>query len=288
MLPNANDINYFIELYKVKNISRASERLGVSQPSLSIALKRLEDKLEVKLFNRSKTGAVPTKEADLIYKDIEDLANQWNLLRNKAKAASQELKGHLRIGVHPSVALHTTPLWLKTFLHKNTGIEFSFVHDLSRKITEQIISFKVDLGFVINPTKHPDLVLKKLFKDEVTFRSSKKLKKENHTIAIYDPSMNQSQTLIRNASKKGIDFKQHIHSSSLELIENMVSNGVGVGILPKRVCKSDYLTPFKGVKPFQDELYLAYRADIYKNKAFDELLEHIKENFQSININYNK
>lgn len=279
MLPNASDINYFIELYKVKNISRAAERLGVSQPSLSIALRRLEDKLEVKLFNRSKAGAFPTKEADLIYKDLEDLSDQWSRLKHKTKSASQDLKGHIRIGAHPSVAMYTTPVWLKSFIHKHAGIEFSFVHDLSRKITEQIISFKLDLAFVINPIKHPDLVLTKILEDEVTFRASKKIK-NNCSVVIYDPAMTQSQSLLSKAHKKGIVFDQHIQSSNLELIEIMVSKGVGIGVLPKKVCKSSFEEPYPQIKAYSDELYLVYRADTFKNKAFSTLLTHIKASFK--------
>jgi len=278
MLPNQTDIEYFIELYKVKNISRAAERLGVTQPSLSIALKRLEDKLELKLFNRSKSGAIPTKEADLIYRDLEDLSDQWKRLKHKAKSASHDLKGHLRIGAHASVAIYTSKEWLKTFSSKYPEIDFTFNHDLSRKITEEIISFKLDLGFIINPIKHPDLVLIKILEDEVTFRSSKKLKSSNSTL-IYDPTLTQSDNLIRSANKKGITFNQHIQSSNLELIESLVSTGIGVGILPKRVCKTNIIETYDKIKPFKDELYLVYRADTFKNQSFLTLLDHIKSSF---------
>lgn len=277
-LPSPADLKYFLETYNVKNISRAAERLGITQPSLSLSLKRLEDLLTVKLFARSKSGVEPTKEGDVLARDVEKLLNEWARIGDKAKDANHSVKGTVRLGCHSSVALYAVKPWIKSLTSKYKELEVSFAHDLSRKILEQVVSFKLDLALVINPASHPDLVIKKLVDDEVSLRVAKTKTVDRSTL-IYDPALIQVQTLLNSLKKKKITFDRHITSSDLELVEHLTSLGVGVGMLPGKVCKSNMEFFDKSIKPFKDQLCLVYRADLPKTKSFEVVLEEIKKSF---------
>lgn len=278
MLPSSTDLQYFIELYNVKNISRAAERLGITQPSLSLSLKRLEDVLDMKLFIRSKSGAKPTKEADLLAKDIEKLLDDWRRVGEKAKDATELIKGNIKIGCHASVALFAIKPWIKNLVTTYKDLEISFEHDLSRKVLEQVVSFKLDMAFVINPVQHPDLVIMPVLKDEVALRKVKG-KKVDETTLIYDPALTQAQTLLQTLKKKNIVFKRHITTSNLEFAEHLISLGLGVGILPGKVCKTPMVEFNSQIKPFKDQLCLIYRADLPKTKSFEVVLSAIKAGF---------
>ncbi len=278
MLPNPSDLKYFLELYNVKNISRAAERLGITQPSLSVSLQRLEELLKIKLFVRSKSGVHATREADVLAKDVEILLSDWQRIGDKAKGATLSVAGNIKVGCHPSVALYAVDLWVNPLLTKNKDLEITFVHDLSRKILEQVISFKIDIGLVINPVSHPDLVILKLIDDQITLRCSKKIKFDKSTL-VYDPALAQVQSLLQVLKKKKIEFKRHITTSSLELVEKLTSEGVGVGILPLKVCKIDLDIFDKNIKSIKDELCLIYRADLPKTKSFEVTLDEIKKAF---------
>lgn len=268
MLPSSTDLQYFIELYNIQNISRAAERLGITQPSLSLSLKRLEDVLDLKLFIRSKSGAKPTKEADLLAKDIEKLLDDWTRVGEKAKDATHLVKGTVKIGCHASVALYAVKPWIKKLMADYKDLEVSFSHDLSRKVLEEVVSFKLDMALVINPVQHPDLVITHLLSDEVTLRKLKG-KKVDETTLIYDPALTQVQTILQNLKKKKVEFARHITTPNLELAEHLVSLGVGVGVLPGKVCKAPMVDFNSSIKPFQDKLCLVYRADIPKTKSFE-------------------
>ncbi len=278
MLPSASDLQYFMELYKVGNISRAAERLGITQPSLSLSLKRLESTLDVKLFIRSKSGAKPTKEADLLIKDVERLLDDWARVGEKAKDATVLIKGNVKIGCHASVALYAVEPWFKKLMTTYKDLDISFEHDLSRKVLEQVVSFKLDMALVINPTPHPDLVIRPLLKDEVTLRKVRGKKVEESTL-IYDPALTQVQSLLQTLKKKKIEFTRHITTSNLEFAEHLVSLGVGVGVLPGKICKSEMVDFDKSIKPFKDQLCVVYRADISKTKSFEVVLGAIKSGF---------
>ena len=141
-----------------------------------------------------------------------------------------------------------------------------------------MISFKLDLALVINPVSHPDLVIKKVLSDEVTLRTAKGKSIDTSTL-IYDPALTQVQTLLRSLKKKKVTFDRHITTSNLELVEHLTSLGVGVGVLPSKVCKSNMVVFDKSLKPFKDELCLVYRADLPKTKSFEVVLEEIKKSF---------
>ena len=277
-LPNPADLHYFLEAYNIKNISRAAERLGITQPSLSLSLKRLESLLDVKLFARSKSGVEPTKEGDILAKDVEKLLNEWGRIGDKAKDANKTVKGSVRIGCHESVAMYAVKPWIKNLTKKYEELDVFFHHDLSRKVLEQVVSFKLDLGLVINPVPHPDLVVRKLINDKVTLRKAKG-KAVNTSTIIYDPSLVQVQSLLVALKKKKHFFSRHITSPNLEFIEQMTNLGLGVGILPSRVCKSSMEVFDKSIKPFKDELCLVYRADLPKTKSFEVVLDEIKKAF---------
>lgn len=281
MLPSASDLQYFIELYNIKNFSRAAERLGITQPSLSISIKRLESSLDLNLFNRSKSGAIPTKEADILAKDVEFILSLWMQVGEKAKDVTQTVRGNIKLGCHQSVAMYAIKPWINGLLEKYQDLSISFEHDLSRKILEQVVSFKLDLGLVINPVQHPDLVIKPILKDEVTLRVVIN-KTYNKKTIIYDPALMQVQSILKRLKSKNIVFDRHITTSSLELINQMTELGLGVGVLPGKVSSLKLQEFNSSIKPFKDELCIIYRADASKTKSFEVILEAIKRSFKSV------
>lgn len=267
MIPSPSDLSYFHVIAETLNLSRASERLGVVQPTLSQSLKRLEDTIGKALFIRGSNGLVLTKVGEEFLVKSKALLADWERLTKNLADLDETPSGKYVLGLHPSVALYS----LKYFMPKLMGLkqlEISLVHGLSREITEMIVSRKVDVGLVINPIKHNDLILKKICSDRVGFWSAPGADK---TALIYEPSLQQSQILLRKKN----DFQRFLTSSSLEVIGDLVENGVGVGILPERIARRYYkLKPAADIW-FTDELYLAYRADQTKTAGLKAITEAI-------------
>jgi len=196
------------------------------------------------------------------------------------------IKGRYSLGVHPSVGLFTLGTFLPGLLAKYKELEFRLVHDLSRKITEEIISFKIDFGIVVNPISHPDLVIREIYKDEVIFCRSKKLTSNNDlesdcNVLLMDPDLIQSQDLISKVSRKRFPFKRTITSSNLEIIKKLILSGSGIGILPTRVAGED-LKKLENLSlgdfpKFSDRICLIFRADAQKAKAARKLEQYIFE-----------
>lgn len=277
MLPAAQDLTYFLEVAKTLNFSRAAERLGVTQPSLSVAVQRLEHELGVKLFIRSKRGVQLTDAGLRMSRRVQELLESWSKVRGEAREMVEEVSGHFVVGCHSAVARYTLPLWLAPFLQEHPHLTFEFRHDLSRKITEQVISFQIDFGIVVNPTSHPDLVIKELLKDEVSVWTHRD-GALNEDVLIYDPSLLQSQSIV--GKLKALGNVRHIHTPSLEVTLALAESRAGLAILPGRVAemaKEKMKLHNKKLPSFQDRICFVYRADQPKTKARREIAAFIEK-----------
>lgn len=257
---NASDLRYFLEVARTLNISRASERLGIGQPGLSQSIRRLEAQMGTLLLNRYKTGVQLTPPGIRLATKGAQLLEQWTKLKEDVLASHSEIEGKYILGCHPSVALYSLPAFFRDLIAKNPKLEIKLAHGLSREITEDIVSFRVDFGIVVNPIRHPDLVIRELCRDKVCFWVAKNCEKD---VLIYDPKLIQSQFVIEQATKRGCAFKRHIESSHLEVIGALAEAGTGVAILPERVGKRHpRLTRYRAELPsFEDKICLAYRMD---------------------------
>ena len=167
----------------------------------------------------------------LIFKIGERMLLEWERDTRMIAQGQTEPMGRYTIGVHSSVAQYTLSGFLPSLLEKYPELEFELIHDLSRKITEQVISRECDIGLVINTIPHPDLVIHKLLIDEVTLFKHPAYKGD---VFILDPALKQSQSILKNI-RKVFEYKREIHSSSLGVIRDLCENKAGMAILPSRV-----------------------------------------------------
>lgn len=293
MMPSPAELQYFVEVAGTLNVSRAAERLGISQPTLSLAIQRLEAGFGTPLLIRTKSGVRLTHAGTKLVAQARGLLHEWEKIRSDALKDEAEIRGRYVLGCHPSVAMYSLPLFMQSLLEENSSLEIKLVHDLSRRITEDVISFKVDFGIVVNPWEHPDLIIKPLWKDEVSLWVSKKPSElqdpdSGKAVLICDPDLVQSQSILKQLSKKGMNFQRTITSSNLEVVTSLVEANAGVGVLPGRVAarvKSMGLKPLNQDGPkFQDRICLVYRADAQKSKASRLLARSIE---QSLNPDTN-
>jgi len=277
MIPSHFDLSYFLEVATTLNISRAAERIGISQPSLSMSLKRLEAVVGAPLLIRAKSGVQLTKAGQFLAQRGKNLLQDWEAIKAGALEQTDGLAGRFSLGCHVSVAAYSLPAFLPKLLKQYPQIEIQLAHDLSRKITEAVISHQMDFGIVVNPVSHPDLVIHELCEDKVTVWD--RTGKYGDTL-IFDPNLNQAQFIVQKLEKKGVRFSRTLTSGSLEVITELASAGAGTAILPTRVATN----PRAGLKPcgpaapsFADRICFVYRADAQKSNAARAVVQAVKE-----------
>jgi DNA-binding transcriptional LysR family regulator len=283
MIPSPYDLKYFCEAATTLNMSRAAERLGISQPSLSLAMQRIEESIGAKIFFRSKRGLALTQAGKQLLSHTNSLLDAWSQVKSQALASTQEIQGRYVIGCHTSVALYSLGGFLPKVLRDHPRLDIKLVHDLSRKITESVISSTVDIGIVVNPVKHPDLIITKLANDDVTLWRSESLRDRNTSDLrlIVDPDLLQTQVVLKKSAKIGIRTDRTIETKSLEIAADLTAHGCGIGILPTRVAEraTKPLEKIKQAPTFRDEICMVVRSESKNVAAVRYLMSSIKESF---------
>lgn len=285
MLPSSAELEYFLEITNSLNLSRASERLGISQPSLSLAVKRLEQSVGANIFIRHKHGVTLTQAGKQLLLHVRQLLQYWEKTRSQALASQQEIQGYFTLGCHPTIAMNMISKFLPDLLEKYPQLEVHLKHDISRKIMEQVINLSIDIGIVTNPLKHPDLIIRKLRNDEITFwvgPGSRKIQNisSKQAVLLCDPALTQTQALLMKCKKVNISFGRIITTDSLEVVANLTAKGCGIGILP--VCIAESMSPQKlkripSAPAFVDELCLIYRNENRNVQAVQAIINAIKD-----------
>lgn len=260
MIPAPADLTYLIEVADTLNLSRAAERIGISQPSLSLAMQRLENAVGAPLLHRSQRGVRLTQAGRQLLASSREMLQLWDTVRSRTLASVSEVTGQYTIGAHPSVAIYALPLAVAKLMSRFPQLEIRLQHDLSRRILEQVVQMRIDIGVVVNPSPHPDLVLRPLCEDKVTLWRSRS--DANTSIFIYDPDLLQAQSIVSRLKRSDFKFQRTIHSSSLEVIAQLTRSGVGVGVLPTRVARQiGGLVAVPSAPVFYDKVVLAYRVE---------------------------
>jgi len=234
--PSFSDLQYFLEVFEYQSLTKASQRLGITQPTLTQVLKRLESYFGVMLFHRDKKGVRPTESASVLAQEALELMSRWSEIKKIVTAHEKEVIGVITLGAHEAVADYTLPYFLGMLGQDYPRLEIRIKNGLSREITEDIIGHKIDIGLVINPIRHLDLVIRPLFSDKVHFWQSQNESSHND-ILICQPQLLQTQSLLKKIERKQ-QFKKTIAINQLSTIARLVDQGVGIGIIPERVVQN--------------------------------------------------
>jgi LysR family transcriptional regulator, cell division regulator len=287
MLPSAAELEYFLELSTSLNMSRASERLGISQPSLSLAVKRLEGSVGTVLFIRHKHGVTLTQAGKQLLLHVRQLVGYWEKTKSEALASQHAVQGYFTLGCASTIAVYLVSEFLPDLLEKHPKLELHLKHDISRKITEKVINLSIDIGIVVNPWKHPDLIIRKLCDDEVTFWGSKGQRgiqniDSEQAVIICDPDLIQTQWLLKQMKQSGINSERIVTSNSLEAVASLTAKGCGLGIIPTRVVGAMYPDTLKKIPEmpvYSDEVCLIYRNENRNVQAIQTIIDMVKESF---------
>lgn len=285
MIPSPTDLMYFLDVANLLNLSRAAESLGISQPSLTLAMRRLEECVGTEVITRHKRGVTLTKAGKQLLAHTRLLLQQWDMIKSETLASQNEIQGCFTIGCHTSVGIFALPRFLPDLLEKNPMLEIKLKHDISRKITEKVINLSVDVGIVVNPVRHPDVVIKRLDTDRMTLWHSQTERDINNFVSgrahiICDPELLQVQMILKKLKQQGIHYKHLIATTSLELIADMTNSGCGIGILPAHIAATRNLIRIAKAPYHDDEVCLIYRGENRNVKGIQTITDAIKAGFK--------
>ena len=240
-------LEYFQMASRLKNITRAAQRLRVSQPNITVAIKKLEAELGVQLFDRSQKqltltpeGKVFLKRIELALRNIEDAVLEVNDYKHLQK-------GTIKIGIPPMMGAYLFPKVFSGFRHLHPNLDVLLYEEGSLTIREKLESDELDFGIIIVPESTPNLNVLKMSRNQLMVCVSKNsplADKDEITpadIADADLIMLKEGAYSREVvqsklSALKISPRTVLESSQIVTIKGLVAHQVGIAFLLDFIC----------------------------------------------------
>jgi DNA-binding transcriptional LysR family regulator len=244
-------IQAFSVVARVGSFRKAAIQLRRTQPSISRAVKILEDVLGQTLFLRTQKGVrlTPAGIALLEFNSRigVELGKVEHRLRAETNPGAQGLSAKVFVGSYESHAIRMWPYFIRKLADKHPHISISLKTDCGgEKMLEMVRSSELDIAFTISPRPHPAMIHQEIYSDQFAIYGPSKIKKSITMtdlrkfpfILVPSASYGDGQRLDQLAWKTGLLSKQTIHElDSFEAAKEFISAGVGVGLLPRWVAK---------------------------------------------------
>lgn len=240
-------LSYIVAVDKYKNFGIAAENCRITQPTLSMQIQKLEEQLEVTLFDRSQQPVKTTKIGEKIISQARIVLNESQRIQDIINDDKGEAKGEIDIGIIPTLAPYLLPLFIKKFSQKHPLLQIK-IHELqTHEILNQLESNTLDLGLLVTPIESEKLITTALFYEPfLVYTSDKNIISQKSKIQQSDLNSSdlwllteghcfRDQTLaVCKSRKKNVDDKRNVRfeSGSLETLKSMVDEEDGFTLLP--------------------------------------------------------
>jgi len=284
------ELRYIVALAHERHFGRAAEKCFVAQPTLSVAVKKLEDELGVVLFERGSGEIRATPVGEIIVHQAEKVLGEAARITELAQSAGDPLVGPLRLGAIHTIGPYLFPS-LVPLLHRRAPRMLLYLHeDFTARLVERIKAAELDVAIVALPVNEPGLVAQPVYDEafrvlvpadhpwagEVAIDA--KLLTEQPLLLLGRGNCFRDQVLDLCA-QAGAGGPQVVEGSSLETIRLMVASGVGLTVMPAsavdRLAENDSLLrarPFLPPQPSR-RVGLLWRASFPRFQLIDLLRE---------------
>ena len=238
-------LKIFASVYKNKSFTRASEKLHISQPTISEHIKNLENSLDCRLFDRMGRTILPTAEADVLYPKALKLLDDLERIQEEVSATGVGIKGRILIGASTIPGAYILPRKAHTFKQQFPETVFEVLIEDSKKITEMVLNHDLLCGIVGARMESEKINYTPLIEDELVLVAgrdigSKKVIKPQELLSlsflIREKGSGTRQTLEDYLGKKNISTGNlHIVATlgSTSAIKQALKAGLGVSILSR-------------------------------------------------------
>ena len=277
----------FQEVARRGSLTAAARVLGQSQPTLTAAMQRLERELGTTLLLRGRSGVSLTDTGRALARDAEQILGLVAQAEQRIRGLEDHETGRFTLGCHESLAAYFLPSFMRDLSTDLPGIELTLWNGSSAMVRDAVIARDVHFGIVVNPTPHPDLVLVEMFDDAVDFftagSTARSLAAAHERIRqgplIHAGRVTESRTLIGKLEGEGVVCARQLSCGDFELVKALVLEGIGVGILPRRVAGYGAGKGLSRLHPqlpnFPDRIHLVFRGDLHRTRGATRLKDAI-------------
>lgn len=239
-MANLNLYKFFCAVAEEKNISKASEKLFVSQPAVSFSIRELEKELNQQLFVRKSKGVELTAFGKILYSQIKDCVDKFDKIEQMAFRFSKLDQGILRIGACTSNVNQILMEYLTEFAKKYPNVQIVMERDNDDRLLQRLTENSLDMIFVDKSDKIDDFKIVKTFDVDYQLLGNKKFKEKyveedvdlkNFPVSdLIVPSVNNGSrtTINKFFANNSIKFEPKYELDSYILLYDFVKKGFGI------------------------------------------------------------
>jgi LysR family hydrogen peroxide-inducible transcriptional activator len=295
------ELRYIVALHQTGHFGKAADRCHVSQPTLSIAIKKLEDELEVALFERSRNQVRATPLGLKIVEQAQTVLEQANQIRDLADQGKDPLGSRLSVGAIFTVGPYLFPCFVPELHKLAPGMPLYIEESYTAVLREKLRGGELDTIIIALPFTEPDVVTQPLYDEPfvVVMPGDHPLAKQEHipqralaqeTVLLLgeghcfrDQVLAACPALRTSLSNADAQLQSVVEGSSLETLKHMVASRLGITILPLSAAQiAPYGQGTLAIRPFTEPaprrtVALAWRASFPRHRAIDVVSQAIRQ-----------
>ena len=261
------ELRYIVAVAQEKHFGRAAQRCNVSQPTLSIAIKKLEEELSVPLFDRSSNEVITTEAGERIVAQARRVLDEADVIRRLASQEQNELDGTFKLGLIFTVAPYLLPKLILSLRDIAPNMPLVLEENYTHMLTEALKRGELDAIVVAEPFQETGIVTEQLY-SEPFFVIVPKDHPFEELDAVTQHELAQEQVLLLT---EGNCMRDNVLDNCNELAAKQKINGLAISVLPATaLTENDHMLfsiiPFAGEAPSR-RVVLAYRRNFVRPKA---------------------
>ncbi len=289
-------LEYIVAVDTYRHFGKAAEACFITQPTLSMQIKKLEEDMEIIIFDRSKQPLIPTDIGQRIIEQARIVLKQAEEITNIVKDHKHQVSGMLRIGIIPTLAPYLLPIFIGEYKKKYPNIFIKVTEATTENIVKLLNKDLIDVGVLVTPLKEEKIIEKPVFYEEMLIYANSSHKLHNQKeITLQDIATPEIWLLsdghcfrdqvINLCSYLGTTDSQlpfHFEAGSLETLMNIVDHEGGLTLIPELAKatmskKRAYnVKHFTSIKPLR-EVSLVYSRHFAKHKLINLLWSVMRE-----------
>ena len=288
-------LEYIVAIDEYRHFATAAEKCFVTQPTLSMQIKKLEDELGVIIFDRSRQPVVPTDLGAKLIEQARMTLSATQRIKEIIQEEQQEVEGTLKIGIIPTLAPYLLPVFIGPYIRKYPAVKVEVEELVSEEIIRRLKRDMLDVGLFVTPYHDEKIVERPVFYEEMLVYAhpdSELLKKKevgHEDIVTSDIWMlgnghcfrNQVVNLCEMSASQHKNLPFEFESNTLETLMRIVDVEGGFTLIPELALQ--YMSPEKkkqvrsiaNTKPLR-EVSVIYSRHFTKQRLITLLCDEIK------------
>ncbi|TKH01591.1 LysR family transcriptional regulator [Peribacillus simplex] len=265
----------FVTLVEVKNFTKTAEILLMSQPSVSLHIKKLEEEFQTKLFLRSPKFLKVTLTGEILYDRAKQMITIYEQTRQDIQEHDSSIKGELKIGASFTIGEYILPSLLIDLQEDYPELELQVVIGNTEEIVQAVRLYKVDIGLIEGQTNEKELSVHPFMQDELFIVSS-----NNHELAnkeeVEITDLHDQAWVTREVGSGTREYLNHVIrsnglkiksiltiSSNQGIKETLIKNGVGLALLSRSVIERDVQNKILSIIQVKNESFNRTLSYVY-------------------------